>query len=128
MCTSTASVPKLDLGSLGESCACSYLTKCLGWQVIDRNVRTRYGELDIVALRHDGAYVFVEVRARSSHRFGNPLETVTQQKLARLMQQMDCYFATHHICQEDRQVALDVIGLTFAGDVLQSLEHVSVLS
>jgi putative endonuclease len=41
-----------------------------GWEIVERNARTRYGELDIVAL--DGAVlVFVEVKgARAGTRFG----------------------------------------------------------
>ena len=52
-------------------------------QVLDRNWRCRDGEIDLVVL--DGAVLaFVEVKTRSSTRFGDPAEAVTPAKAARL--------------------------------------------
>lgn len=125
MSISTVRKSPAELGRLGEAMACDYVSKCLGWQVVDRNVRTRYGELDIVA-RTPIAYVFIEVRSRRGHRYGRPLETVDPHKLAKLMQQMLDYAARHQIAA-DVQLCLDVIGFTFDEDLLESVEHVRVL-
>src|SRR5262245_6386004 len=70
------------LGRLGEELACAELER-LGYVVVTRRYRTRYGELDIVA-RHEGMLVFVEVKARESRDFGHPAEAVTPQKMRRL--------------------------------------------
>lgn len=54
-----------------------------GWTIVDRNWRCREGELDIVARERD-ALVFVEVKTRTSLRFGHPFDAVTPKKLMRL--------------------------------------------
>ncbi|MCS7236206.1 MAG: YraN family protein [Armatimonadota bacterium] len=58
----------------------------LGYRVRARNVRFRFGELDLVC-EHGGVLVFVEVKARTGPEHGHPLEAVTphkQRQLARL--------------------------------------------
>ena len=51
-----------SLGRLGEELAAAHLER-LGYRVIARNYRTRFGELDLVAT-DDGVLVFCEVKAR----------------------------------------------------------------
>jgi putative endonuclease len=71
-----------QLGVRGENEAVRFLS-ARGFVILDRNWRCTQGELDIVA--QDGVdLVFVEVKARSSLRFGHPFEAVTGAKLARL--------------------------------------------
>ena len=71
------------LGQRCEEFAAEYLRQ-QGYRVIERNVRMRFGEIDAVA--RDGATLcFVEVRARSSTRFGWPEESVTPLKRRRLV-------------------------------------------
>ena len=70
------------LGRRGEELAVEYL-RAQGYRVIERNVRSRMGEIDVVA--RDGAVLcFIEVRTRSSTRFGWPEESVTALKRLRL--------------------------------------------
>lgn len=71
------------LGQRCEELAADYL-RGQGYRVIDRNVRMRFGEIDAVA-RDGDALCFVEVRARSSTRFGWPEESVTPLKRRRLV-------------------------------------------
>ena len=71
------------LGRRCEEIAAEYL-RGQGYRLIDRNVRMRFGEIDVVA-RDGDALCFVEVRARSSTRFGWPEESVTRQKRQRLI-------------------------------------------
>ena len=63
-----------EIGSWAESAACQHL-KANGWTIVDRNVRLGCGEIDIVARRQD-VTAFVEVKSRSSDRFGTPAEAV----------------------------------------------------
>lgn len=51
--------------------------------MLDRNWRTRQGEIDLV-LRRDDLVVFCEVKTRTSTVFGEPFEAVTRTKQARL--------------------------------------------
>ena len=69
-------------GHEGENAAVRLL-EGLGYQVIARNVRLPGGEIDIIA-RERGTIVFVEVKARSSRRFGSALAAVDARKRATL--------------------------------------------
>lgn len=70
------------LGDRGERAAVRYL-KRQGYRVLARQSRSRIGELDIVAM--DGStIVFVEVKTRSSHAAGHPVEAVTPTKQKQL--------------------------------------------
>jgi putative endonuclease len=54
-----------------------------GYRIVARNYRARRGEIDIVAL--DGEVIcFVEVRSGNTSSFGDPAESVTQRKRARI--------------------------------------------
>lgn len=67
------------LGKTGEDLACKYLKKH-GYKIIERNFRIRGGEIDIIAL--DGrTLVYIEVKTRTSHKFGLPQEAVTPWKI-----------------------------------------------
>jgi putative endonuclease len=70
------------VGGFGERVACRYLVS-QGLVLLDRNWRSRAGELDVVA--RDGAdVVFVEVKTRRSTRFGQPVEALVPAKVRRL--------------------------------------------
>ncbi|MDJ0391919.1 YraN family protein [Rhodococcus sp. G-MC3] len=74
-----------ELGARGEALAALQLVDS-GMEVVDRNWRCRYGELDIVA-RDGDVVVFVEVKTRSGTGYGTPAESVTyakQQRIRRL--------------------------------------------
>ncbi|MFW0790233.1 YraN family protein [Gordonia sp. CPCC 205333] len=71
-----------QIGQLGEEIAAAQC-KELGWTVLERNWRNRYGELDIIAA--DGAgLIVVEVKTRSTDKFGDAAQAVTAAKLSRM--------------------------------------------
>ncbi len=73
---------KDELGRWGEGIAAEFLEDG-GYSVIQRNWRSPLGEIDIVAIK-DGCTAFVEVKTRSSTRYGHPFEAISTHKLARL--------------------------------------------
>jgi putative endonuclease len=75
--------PRQRAGDAAEQAACARLVAA-GCRILARNVRFREGELDIVA--QDGTtIVFVEVRMRSSERFGGAAASVDRFKQRRLV-------------------------------------------
>ncbi|MFC5928527.1 YraN family protein [Cryobacterium melibiosiphilum] len=73
---------KDEVGRRGEECAAQYLAGD-GYRIIARNWRCAEGEIDVIVER-DGEVAFVEVKTRSSTRFGHPFEAITVVKLARM--------------------------------------------
>lgn len=73
----------ISSGHAGEDYAVKLL-RDKGYKILTRNFRSRFGEIDIVAI--DGReLVFVEVKTRWSKKFGNPEESVTPLKLRHLI-------------------------------------------
>jgi putative endonuclease len=71
------------LGSEGEDRAARFLVKH-GYRILERNYRTRSGEIDLIAM-HEGEVVFVEVKTRTSDAFGAPELAVTPQKQRKMI-------------------------------------------
>ncbi len=71
-----------EIGSLGERLAARHLER-RGLRVVERNVRCRLGEIDLVALS-GGTVVFVEVKGKRGPGRGLPEEMVTAAKRRRL--------------------------------------------
>lgn len=70
---------KKQFGKRGEDLAANFLRKN-GYRILERNFLIRGGEVDIIAQDKD-VLVFVEVKARYSHEFGLPAESITYFKL-----------------------------------------------
>ncbi len=75
--------PSAALARRGEQLAAEHLTAS-GMTILARNWRCPVGELDVVAADADGTVVFVEVKARTSLAFGEPLEAVDSRKARRI--------------------------------------------
>ena len=67
---------------LGEEIAAKYL-RDKGYKIIDKNFRKGYGEIDIIAIQ-GRTLVFIEVKTRTSNRFGTPFEQITPFKIRAL--------------------------------------------
>ncbi len=68
-----------ELGKWGEQEASNYLSK-KGYEILGRNIRTPYGEIDILASL-DQVMIFVEVKTRGNITFGNPEISIDSRKL-----------------------------------------------
>lgn len=71
------------LGAFGEELACDYLSRC-GYKILERNFSCKAGELDIIALQGE-IVAFVEVKTRSSERYGLPSEAVSAGKQKKIV-------------------------------------------
>ena len=66
------------LGRIGENKAIKHLKK-LGYKILEKNFKTKLGEIDIIAEDKE-TLVFIEVKTRSSLSFGAPSEAVNRKK------------------------------------------------
>ncbi|MBQ6314844.1 MAG: YraN family protein [Mogibacterium sp.] len=82
---------KKNIGDSGEEFAARVLEES-GYQIIERNYSSRYGEIDIIALR-DGILHFIEVKTRTSSDFGYPAEAVTETKITRIRRTAESYIS-----------------------------------
>ena len=87
---SSQDVHKKVLGKKGERLVEEYLKK-QGCKILKRNYKTPFGEADIIAEDKD-EIVFVEVKARTTDKFGTPREAVGKDKQRRYYQIAKCYW------------------------------------
>ena len=95
------------LGRYGEILA-ALLLKIKGYRILDRNYRNRFGELDLVAKRGK-VLVFVEVKTRSSKRFGQAAEAVGPQKQERIRKLAAAYCRHHSQNLYETELRFDVV-------------------
>ena len=81
-------------GPDAEALACGYL-ETQGLKLIQRNFRTRRGEIDLIMQDHQ-TLVFAEVRFHRSERFGSAEESITPQKCGRLTAAALAYMQRQH--------------------------------
>lgn len=101
-----------DLGKTGEILAAAHLAE-LGYRILERNYRTPLGEIDLVA-RHQGKLVFVEIKTRTSARYGSALEAVHLLKQARLRKLAAYYLKEKRL--KETAVRFDVVGISWHGE------------
>jgi len=80
-----------SFGKIGEAAAAEYL-KNLGYKILARNFRTRWGEIDIIA-RDGDCLVFAEVKTRADEHYGAPEEAVTRAKQEHLVKAAQIYLS-----------------------------------
>lgn len=96
-------------GAQAEQLILEYLKK-KSWTPLAQNYMTPYGEVDLIFL--DGStYVFVEVKARSSTKFGYPAEAVTKNKRLRYLKSAQYYFSSEGM--EEFQARFDIAEVYF---------------
>ena len=98
-------------GGQGEDIAVRYLEE-QGYRIAARNVRTRAGEIDVVAIEGD-TLCFVEIKARSNDAFGPAIAAVDARKQLRISRAAMLYLQKS---PTDRPCRFDVIGLDVTGD------------
>lgn len=72
-----------DTGQKGEEIAASYF-KEKGYEIVCRNWRYKHWEVDLIAFKDDILH-FMEVKCRSSKKFGFPEQSVSKKKIQNLM-------------------------------------------
>ena len=106
--TRAATPEHLRRGRMGEDAARQYLERS-GLKFLTANFRSSHGEIDLI-FRDDDCLVFVEVKTRSSERWGNPETAVSDAKIKRMVAAADHYLKTK---ETNLQIRFDVISIIF---------------
>jgi putative endonuclease len=98
-----------SLGRVGESIAGTFLNN-KGYIILERNWRTPYGEIDMVA-RQSESIVFVEVKTRSTKSLGPPEISITPRKAEHMRSSAEYYIQQHPETNADWRIDLITIQL-----------------
>lgn len=94
-----------QIGDSAEDLAADYLVG-QGYRILGRNYHSLFGEIDIVA-SDAGTIVFVEVKKKSTDRFGSPGEMITKSKIWKIKRTAEVYL--HEKGLEDRSWRIDAV-------------------
>ena len=110
---------RLSLGRIGEDAAAQYLQR-LGMKILQCNVHTPVGEIDLVA-RQRRTLVFVEVKTRRSSAFGSPAEAVGPRKQRQIIRAAKWYL--NNKPGKILQPRFDVVAVLVNGSEM-AIEHI----
>lgn len=111
------------LGNVGEEFAKSLLLRN-GYKILTRNFRTRFGEIDIVAV-DDDTLVFVEVKTRRNSKFGEPEEAASYHKLSHIKKAAQYYLLRYKIPFKKQRI--DVVSLLVENGTVKSSKIIKLL-
>jgi putative endonuclease len=111
-------VNRRALGARGESLAGEWYS-ARGYAILDRNWRTRHGELDLV-VEHSGTIVFCEVKTRTSEAFGAGVEAVTREKQLRIRRLAAAWLGEHD--RAHRGLRFDVVSILAPRDAPPTID------
>ena len=101
-----------SIGATGEQYAVKHLLS-LGYTIKERNYRTRFGEIDIIAEK-DKKIVFCEVKTRIGDSHGKPYEAVTYRKLQHIQRVAQAYLLQNAI--KNCKLSVQVISIVLSDD------------
>jgi len=111
-----------ETGKFAEDYAVKFLLS-KNYKIIDRNFHSRFGEIDMVAV--DGpTLVFVEVKARWSHKFGSPEEAVTTSKIWKIQKTGQYYSILHP--ELPKKLRIDVVAIDIEGGSVSGIRLIKV--
>jgi putative endonuclease len=106
-------VARRRTGAIAEDYVASRLAAA-GWEIVERNARTRYGELDIVA-RDGRTLVFIEVKgARQGTQFGpeRPILSIDRRKQQRVRRLATAWMSERRDQPRCEGIRFDAVGVT----------------
>ncbi|MCJ7764910.1 MAG: YraN family protein [Thiovulaceae bacterium] len=104
-------------GTIAEEKACNYL-RASDFDIIDRNVYSRFGEIDIIALKNEVLH-FVEVKSGSDYE--GAVQNITPTKLRRFLLTVQSYLKKHKL---DIEYCVD--GVIVTPDEVTLLENITL--
>jgi len=112
------------LGRVGESIVSAFLEK-KGYTILERNWRSPYGEIDLIAMQ-DGVVAFVEVKTRKSKTLGPPEISITPRKGEHMRNSAEYYIQQHPELTYDWRIDVITVQLQAANlpSIIDHFENV----
>lgn len=108
-------------GQTGENLAATYLLE-LGYIIVERNYRTRWGEIDIIA-RSGNTIHFFEVKTRYSSEHGHPFEAVSHRKRRNIQRAAWAYLLKYK--PSYKGLSIGVVGIQLhRGSTKPTIQHI----
>jgi len=112
--------PKDQLARAGEEAAAEHLIS-KGYTLLHRNIRFPEGELDIVA-KWEKTLIFIEVKTRKTEKFGQPYQSVSEQKQRRQVAMASRFIS---LCRlQGTAVRFDVLSIVLPPGQPPKIEHI----
>ncbi|MPM74306.1 hypothetical protein SDC9_121292 [bioreactor metagenome] len=108
-----------EIGLLGEKRCVSYL-KWHGYEIVEQNFQSRFGEIDIIARKKE-LLIFVEVKTRDEKSIAEPKEFVTYSKQAKIIRTAEIFLMKNHL---DCQVRFDVMEVYVSNKKVDKINHI----
>ncbi|MBI1863451.1 YraN family protein [Candidatus Microgenomates bacterium] len=99
-------------GKRGEQLAYDHL-RALGYRIIDTNVRTRFGEIDLIAELNEVIH-FIEVKTRIGIGHGKPYEAVNYYKMRHMLHSAQAYVLQNSLTRH--KLSMDVMSIVLHYD------------
>lgn len=109
-----------EIGDEGEELAVAYL-ESKGYTVFERNYHFEHAEVDIVAYDGESYIIFVEVKRRSSNRYGKPEEYVDKEKIANVYKAAEAWLYERKL--NGSPVRFDVVSIVQQDDEAPDITH-----
>lgn len=104
-------------GEKGEQIAANYLRKN-NFEILERNYRAGRSEIDIIC-KESNTLVFVEVKTRTSSKFGNPEDFVNEAKAAKIIEGAEVYLLENGW---DGAIRFDIVSVLIYGNI-EEIKH-----
>ena len=109
----------IEKGKLGEEIASRYIIS-KGGKIIERNYRTKIGEIDLI-VKANNQLVFVEVKSRNSLNYGYPCEAVNYKKQRKIINVAKYYILNNSL--ENIPIRFDVIEIYLKDKKINHLKN-----
>lgn len=106
-----------EVGKSGENMAATWLEEN-GYRILDRNWKLGHLEIDLIAAKGEWLH-FIEVKTRSSRKWGGPEDSVDLKKFNRWRNAAQGYLYQH---RKYRWIQFDIIAITLGGSAQFQLE------
>ena len=107
------------IGSFGEMLVITYLEN-MNYEILDKNYKTKFGEIDII-VKDKKEYVFIEVKTRTSSKYGMPSEAVDFNKEKHIKKSSQVYVYLNNL--ENKYIRYDVIEVYFINKNKYYINH-----